>query len=280
MKNGVVATIVNWNSGQMLKEAVESILRDDEVDTVFVVDNASSDKSLRGVREVDDRVQVLENKSNRGFAGAVNQAFDATNSAFVLILNPDIQATPDAIGLLAEVLESNPRVGAVGGFVSEGYHPRPFPTLGSLSWENLGLPRFETSFGRSGAQSVDQVAGAAFMVRRAAFDEVGGFDEQFFPAWYEDVDFCKMISKSGWKICFHPEARFHHDGGYSIETMGLKKFLSAYYKNQIRYARKHLGARSGFSIRVALVFGMVFKMICRPRRAITYWKVIRDVVRG
>ena len=279
MKKGVVATIVNWNSGQMLKGAVESVLKDDEVDNVFVVDNASSDESLKGVREVDNRVQVIENNSNRGFAGAVNQAFDATNSTFVLILNPDVQATPGSIGLLVDVLESNPRVGAVGGFVSEGYHPRPFPTLGSLSWENLGLPRFETSFARSGAQPVDQAAGAAFMVRRAAFDEVGGFDEQFFPAWYEDVDFCKMISKSGWKICFHPEARFRHHGGYSIKTLGLKEFLGAYYKNQIRYARKHLRARSGFSIKIALVVGMFFKTILRPDRAITYWKVIFDVVR-
>ena len=82
MKKGVVAIIINWNSGQMLKGAVESVLKNDEVDKVFVVDNASSDESLKGVREVDDRVQVLENNSNRGFAGAVNQAFDATNSTF------------------------------------------------------------------------------------------------------------------------------------------------------------------------------------------------------
>jgi GT2 family glycosyltransferase len=77
------------------------------------------------------------------------------------------------------------------------------------------------------------------MIRRDAYDEVGGFDEQFYPAWYEDVDFCERVKAKGWDIYFARNAEFLHEGGYSAAAMGAPSFLNSYYGNQVRYARKH-----------------------------------------
>ncbi len=278
MNSVVEAAIVNWNSGPMLRRAVESVVEHGEVENIVVVDNASSDGSLGGVDSIGDQVQVIENVANLGFAGAINQAFKATTSPFVLILNPDIQAMSGAIAALAGALDTRPQAGAIGGFVNQSYPPRPFPTLASLFRENLGLPRSETRVAGEAATAVDQPAGAALMVRRTAYDAVGGFDEQFYPAWYEDVDFCRAISASGWEVYFHPGAKFHHDGGYSLEALGLERFLTSYYDNQLRYARKHLGSKSGLPLKTALALGMLGKMMYRPRLAATYWRVLWEVL--
>ena len=275
--NKVTAAVINWNSGPMLKYAVESLLTD-EVDGVVVVDNASSDGSLQAIQSLRERVRVIENVANLGFAGAINQAFEATTTPFVLIMNPDARATPGAVRALVDLFDDHPKAGIAGGFINDRYLPRPFPTMWSLVRENLGMSPSRSSLSAGDIHLVDQPAGAALMVRREAFDQVGGFDEQFYPAWYEDVDFCRSVSKAGWEIYYHSAAVFQHDGGYSLEALGFERFLSTYYDNQIRYIRKHCGRRACFTIRTALVLGMLIKIIGRPRLARGYWRVLSDAI--
>ena len=201
-----------------------SPLLTDEVDGVVVVDNASSDGSLQAIQSLRERVRVIENVANLGFAGAINQAFEATTTPFVLIMNPDARATPGAVRALVNLFDDHPKAGIAGGFINDRYLPRPFPTMWSLVRENLGMSPSKSSLTDGDIHRVDQPAGAALMVRREAFDQVGGFDEQFYPAWYEDVDFCRSVSKSGWEIYYHSAAIFQHDGGYSLEALGFERF--------------------------------------------------------
>ena len=275
--NDIAAVIVNWNSGPILRSSVESLLEEEGVE-VIVVDNASSDGSMRGLRVLEDRIQIIANAANIGFAGGINRAFRSTSAPLVLILNPDVRALPGVVGKLARVFEEHPRAGAVGGFVNERYMPRKFPTLSSLVRENLGFRRSDLQVSGPDCVRVDQPAGAALMVRRAAFDEVGGFDEQFYPAWYEDVDFCQSLARAGWESYFHPGAAFEHDGGYSLEALGLERFLATYYDNQFRYARKHFSPKSALVLKAALTAGMVPKILARPGRFGSYWRVLREVL--
>src|SRR5262249_32871142 len=117
---------------------------------------------------------------------------------------------------------------------------------------------------------VDQPAAAALMIRRDAYDDVSGFDEQFYPAWYEDVDFCQRLKEKGWEVYFVPMAEFLHEGGYSVQAMGSADFLRAYYCNQLRYARKHFGAVGAAAVRVSIALGMIGRMIGRPAQAAAY----------
>jgi GT2 family glycosyltransferase len=193
----------------------------------------------------------------------------------VLILNPDIRVLPGSLRLLEEFLDRHPRAGAVGGYVNDKYLPKRFPTAGSLVLENVGFrPRRKRLTDRSEPVAVDQPAAAALLVRRQAYEDVGGFDERYYPAWYEDVDFCRRIKAAGWEIYFAPKAEFLHGGGYSAENLGAAAFARAYYSNQLRYARKHLACTAVFAIRASIAAGALGRMITRPRQAFAYGKVL------
>ncbi len=269
------AVIVNWNAGQRLAAAVGSVLETSDAE-VLVVDNASTDGSVDAM-DGAARLRIVRNASNAGFAGGVNRGFAETEAPYVLLVNPDVRARPGAVAALAAVLDGRPRVGAVGGFVNRRYLPRPLPTLGSLARENLGLGRRVRERPR-GLARVEQPAGAALLIRRAAYEAVGGFDERFHPAWYDDVDFSKALAESGWEAWFEPAAQFDHDGGYSAAAMGPARFMSAYYTNQFRYVRKHLGAAGVPVLKAALVAGVVARSVVRPRRAAGYWRGLRQVM--
>ena len=112
------------------------------------------------------------------------------------------------------------------------------------------------------------------MIRRSAYLEVGGFDSRFYPAWYEDVDFCKQLQSGGWRIYFDPTAQFLHEGGYSAKALGTSAFAAAYYRNQLRYVRKHMSKPAEMAIRCSMVAGMVARTVAAPARAGAYWSVL------
>ena len=117
------------------------------------------------------------------------------------------------------------------------------------------------------------------MIRRDAYEETSGFDERFYPAWYEDVDFCHRLKWRGWQVFFLPAAVFGHTGGYSTRTLGEARFLRAYYGNQILYARKHFGRLNAVLVRTSIAAGMVGRMICRPRHAIAYAAALYEALK-
>jgi GT2 family glycosyltransferase len=143
--------------------------------------------------------------------------------------------------------------------------------MSSLIRENLGFPRrVRTRYNEP--YEVEQPA-AAVMVRRSAYLQVGGFDTRFYP-WYEDVDFCKQLKGAGWQVYFDPGARFLHEGGYSAKALGATGFAVAYYRNQLRYARKHMSAAAGIAIRCSIAAGMAARTIAAPANAGAFFTVL------
>src|SRR5215813_9642965 len=131
--------IINWNSGRRLRMCIESLLATTTTAEILVIDNASDDASLESVQGFRHRVDFIQNSVNRGFAAAVNQAFHATTTTYVLILNPDVRAMPGDVQLLEAFLDVQPRVAAVGGYVGDRYLPKALPSIKSLVRESLGL---------------------------------------------------------------------------------------------------------------------------------------------
>lgn len=271
MKSAVV--IVNWNSGRRLTGCLQSLPATPE--PVVVVDNASADDSLQMAKDCGRSASFIENTSNRGFAAAVNQGFAATSASYVLVLNPDIRVIPGSTEILERVLDEHSRAGAVGGYVNEKYLPRPLATPWTVVRENLGIP-----VGTLNAQEVGQTAAAALLVRREAYSAAHGFDERFFPAWYEDVDFCRSLRAKGWDVRFAREAEFVHEGGYSARTLGSSDFAAAYYRNQLRYINKHFGPAAGLAVRLSIVAGMAARLVVRPSRAAASSRVIAGALGG
>ena len=284
--------IINWNSGLMLRDCLQSVFATTTNAEILVIDNASEDISLESVQRFRNRANFVRNSVNRGFAAAVNQAFQATSTSYVLILNPDLRVLPGSVQQLQDFMDAHPRAAAVGGYVGEKYLPRKLPTVRSLMMQNLGMGKrgYKTRgyirgrdpdhicsrgfYTRVPPFLVEQPAAAALLIRRDAYDEAGGFDEQFYPAWYEDVDFCQRLRAKGWDIYFAPEAKFLHEGGYSAGALGPTKFAQAYYRNQVRYARKHFGSLGCAFVRASIAAGMIGRMIARPKQAAAHGKVL------
>ena len=241
MRADLSIIMINWNGGELLRRAIESVIASPpSVEyEIVVVDNNSSDDSLallRGselVRSLSGRgrLRTIENLDNRGFGQANNQAFALTDSPLLFLLNPDTEVTAGSIDRLLATLESDARVGAVG--------PRMLNADGSLqisvwrnppaAWEILLsqlklyalLPRrwrgellLGGHWDHNRERRVPMLSGAAILVRRQVIKEVGGFDEQFH-MYGEDNEWCLRIARGGWKLVFQPAAVILHHGAQS-----------------------------------------------------------------
>lgn len=263
--------VVNWNSGAYLDRLLDSLAPlSHELSRVIVVDNASSDGSVANQR-ADVFYRLLDR--NHGFAGAANLAIEQSCSEFVLLLNPDIQVLPETVRRLYQRMEGQPKTAIVcpllageGGMAQHDFQFRPLPGFWSAFVDALFLdevpkrlrgwlatrgdfvisvrverratgPRDEDGVG------VEQPAAAFWLLRKAAWKEIGGFDESFAPAWFEDVDFCKRLGTRGWNIRCFPDVQAIHRGGLALETLPYSSFIRTYYGNMLRYFRKHHPAR-------------------------------------
>lgn len=266
--------IVTWNSEEVIGACLDACLAVSGAEVV-VVDNASADGTAEVVRGYP-RVRLIANSSNRGFAGGVNDGFAALETPAVLLLNPD--AVPvSGIDLLRDTV-IQPGVGAVAGQLldsqgqpQDGFNVRRFPTPWLLAFEVLGINRlvpgnplnrgYRVAASTAKIDEVDQPAGAFLMVNRNAWAEVGGFDEQFYPVWFEDVDFCLRLRKWGYRVLFHPGASARHLGGHSATRMEWGARQLCWYESLLRYATKHFRPGGRRLVAAAVM------VACSPRAA-------------
>jgi GT2 family glycosyltransferase len=269
------AIVVAHNSGAHIEECLHALCGHAGWDIVLL-DNASSDDTLARVRKFRDRVRIIANDQNRGFCGAVNHCVAVTNSSVVVVLNPDTVAMSGALDRLAAAIE-NSSVGAAGGMLvgrdgkpQLGFIFRQFPTLFAMVGETLLLNRlwptnpwnrryrcFQADYSK--AQVVDQPAGAALAFRREVWQQLGGFDEQFYPVWFEDVDFCRRARNCGWQLFYEPTAVFGHSGGHSVEQLPFPQRQLFWYRNLLRYFRKHHGRGQSLVLQISIAIGMMMR---------------------
>lgn len=270
----ISVVIVNWNSGPFLEKCARSLLRNTHGTQIIVVDNASTDASLRFAQDLQGSIAILRNRKNLGFAAANNIGWQASNGTHILFLNPDIECFPESVDLLKKTLDADSAVWAAGGRLvgpsgrpQTGFNLRPFPTVRSVAAEMVFLDEIWPSNPWSGygtvkyslEADVDQPAAACLMVCREALEVIDGFDEDFRPAWFEDVDLCRRIRNEGGRIRYQPEAQFLHHGGHSLEKLSRQEFLESFHRNQIRYFRKHHGARSAARVRRWIIAGLLLR---------------------
>lgn len=257
--------VVTWNSQEFIRNCLDSIFLSggNFSSEVIVVDNASSDQTTKIVEELYPQVNLIQNKKNLGYAKANNQGIEVATGEHILLLNPDTQVLEDALSLMCEFMEENPKIGALGPKLlnpdkSVQLSCREFPTFSTLVWEFLGLSRlFPKSkvFGKwkmgyfdfDEPREVDQPMGSCLMLRRETLEDVGVFDENFV-MFFNDVDLCYRIKKSGWKIYFYPEAKvIHHKGASTRKAKAKMIWLShlAFYK----FFKKH---KTGLANRLLL----------------------------
>lgn len=257
--------IVNWNTRALLAECLKSL-----VDTltgisyeIWVVDNASSDDSLAMLARDFPAVQVIANRENVGFARANNQAMAQSQGKFMLLFNSDAVAIPGSIAALLQLAQNQAHVGMVGAHLlnTDGSFQASYTSFPTLWQEFLILSglgrmlygRYYPSHGpaeNEGAQGVDYVEGACMLVRREAFEQVGGLDENFF-MYAEEVDWCCSMKKAGWQVWYQPAARIiHHGSGSSNERRTKRE--GDLYQSRVRFFRKHYGNTAAAALKTLM----------------------------
>ena len=242
--------VVSWRSRDLLRACLESLRAHASFCQQIVVDNASGDDTSAMVSRHFSHVRLLSLGENRGYAGGCNRGATVARGETLLFLNPDIRALKGSVSTLAATLAAHEHAAAAGGLLLDPdgspqarYGPRDLPGPARLARGLLmGAPAVAPPSPDRPVRQVAQVAGACLMVRRQIFRRLGGFDEQFHPVFFEDVDLCHRLGKAGHRILHVPAAPFTHQGGGCVRRMTPLDHYAAWFDNLVRYARKHHGS--------------------------------------
>ncbi|MGR8978633.1 MAG: glycosyltransferase family 2 protein [Gammaproteobacteria bacterium] len=261
MLNEVSLIIVNYNSGSYLEACALSALN--QVDELIVVDNASTDQSLAKLQAAfpsEPKIKIVRNRENVGFASACNIGLSHAAGHYFFFLNPDCVLEPDSVRRLLKVLGDYPDAGMAGGLLvnpdgtEQGGGRRAIPTPWRSFVRAFGLQRFADRWPRlffdfhlhkqplpEHPIEVEAISGACMLVRRAAMDDVGQWDEGYF-LHCEDLDFCMTLRNKGWKILFVPAVRILHDKGGCSHSRpifvewhkhrGMMRFYRKFFKHR------------------------------------------------
>jgi N-acetylglucosaminyl-diphospho-decaprenol L-rhamnosyltransferase len=244
----VAAIVVNYNAGTALAPCLASI-EAERVSEIVVVDNASSDGSLALIGSTAAR--VIEAGKNLGFGAGANLGVASSTAPYLLVCNPDLVIQPGAVAALVRRLESAPDLAVAGPMIRDAdgdVYPsgRGFPSLVDaighafvgLFWGGNPWTRRYRHIGSDQhvARAADWVSGSCFLVRRDAFDSVGGFDESFF-MYVEDVDLCWRLRRAGWAAYYEPAAEIVHEQGRSTSQHPYR-MLAAHHRSIWRFARR------------------------------------------
>jgi len=192
---------------------------------VIIVDNASTDATPELCASLGGNAAVIRNDENRGFAVACNQGAAAATSDRIVFLNTDTEPFPNWLPPLISALEDQPDVGAVGmkllfpdrTIQHAGVVLLQLPDDPTLGAQHLPYKVPEDDPLANQARDVSIATAACLMVRREAFDGVGGFDEEYWNG-YEDVDLCLSMREAGWRIYYEPASvLIHHESSSGPE---------------------------------------------------------------
>jgi GT2 family glycosyltransferase len=301
--------VVNWNVKDLLRCCLQSLLGAGQISPHFtleiiVVDNASSDSSVEMVRQEFPQVRLIASEQNLGYAGGNNAGAALAQGRYLFLLNPDTVVQPEALSRLIDYMETHPTVGALGpqllwpdGTIQSSR--RRFPGLGTLFWESTLLGQWFphnrhiqnyhlTSQPANQLQKVDWVVGAAILIRREAWEQVGPIDEAFF-MYFEETDWCRRSAAAGWETHYLPTAQVIHYEGKSSEQVVAARTLR-FQRSKLRYTRKYFGPVWATLLRLFLRLTFAFQWVeesckwllghrrgLRRERIVAYGEVLRGL---
>lgn len=263
----VDAVVVDYHAGDDLARCVASLA--DDVGLVVVVDNATPPTARVSLGDLAARVTVVEPGVNVGFGAGVNRGASVGSAPYVLVANPDLVAHEDAVERMATALDVHPAWAIVGPTILQpdgSTYPsvRRFPSpalaaahaLCSPLWpSNPFTARYRSPRVADPAYGVDWVSGACFLVRRSAFEALGGFDEGYF-MFAEDLDLCFRAHELGFGIGAVPEAVVTHVEGVSRARTPYRMVVE-HHRSALRFQlRSARGIRRLLLPAAAVVLGL------------------------
>lgn len=270
--------IVNWNSKEFLRDCLASIEAQTEGISyeIIVIDSGSFDGCDQMLRECFLQVRFIQSESNVGFARANNMAFGVSVGECILFLNPDTTLVGPAVNVMLQHLKALPDAGAVGcrllnadGSI-QSTCVRAFPTIVNQFFESEILRRWfprsqlwgmRTLFQETeNPREVDAVSGACLMIKRAVFESIGQFSEDYF-MYSEDIDICYKARHARSKTYYVPTAVIVHFGGKSTSKRGVSNFVSVMMlESRWRFFVKTRSLAYGRLFRLSIVFASIARI--------------------
>ena len=244
----IAIVILNWNGRRHLESFLPQVIAySTPLADVVVADNASTDDSLPWLAASHPSVRILPLPKNYGFAKGYNEALKQLDHEFFLLLNSDVEVTPQWLEPMLEWLDSHPQTAACQPKIRMYAHKQSFEYAGAAGgWlDHFGYPFARGrifDFCETDNGQYDDIApifwasGAAMLVRAKAFREVGMFDEFFF-AHQEEIDLCWRLQLAGWNIMAVPQSVVYHVGGGTLPKGNEWKVFLNFRNNLVMLAK-------------------------------------------
>lgn len=235
----VTAVVVSHNHEALLQACIEALRASKGVDPeIIVVDNGSHDGSVRVALEAG--ATVLRAGCNRGFAAAFNLGWRTGRGEIVVSVNPDVVVDPDALEELVQACVENGEAAVAGALLWNDDGTQVIHAGGEVlancctTHLGRGAPTVPAEI-----RSVDYVTGALMAIKRPVLEALGGLDERYWPAYYEETDFCARARTRGWRVLYWPWATARHRESISLGSQSLA-FFRAYHTGRLRYVSAHV----------------------------------------
>ena len=234
MNNEVAVVILNWNGKKFLEQFLPGVINNSKGQAeIIIADNASTDDSVSFLKTNFPDIRIIKNKINGGFARGYNDALAQIDAKYFVLLNSDIEVTPNWIQPVINLMESDKQIAACQPKLMSFYNREKFEYAGAAGGfiDKYGYPfcrgrLFQTMEGDGGQYDDDAeifwATGACLFVRSEIYKELGGLDERFF-AHMEEIDFCWRAKNQGYKIMYCPDSTVYHVGGGTLPKKSWKK---------------------------------------------------------
>lgn len=262
MQKKIAIIVSNYNCQRYLKECFESLLHQTYRDfEIYLLDNASTDDSIKFTSEHFPSVKILAMDKNYGFAEGYNKAIEQVDSEYIAIVNGDTKAEPDWLKNLIRVFNENNDAAIAGSKIYFLDNPGIINSAGKkLTYSGIG---FDIGFGLKDSEKfnkkkyVGAICGASMLIKKDIFQNLGGFDKDYF-LLCEDTDLCWRVWLNGYKVIYDPSSVIYHKFGESIgkRETSLRIFYSQ--RNAIISLLKNLGLlRLIISLNITLAYTLI-----------------------
>ena len=279
-ENRIGIVTVSFHSGDAIRSLIESIPAATSWETdIVVVDNVPDGDAALARAVTGTTARTIGRPDNPGYGGGVNSGVASLSSDidFFLVVNPDVILDPHALDELVRVIQSDPTIGSVGPLLrdlSGAAYPsaRAIPSLrvgighallGDLVPSNPWTRKYHAATNVVNQRDAGWLSGACVVVRRAAFDAVGGFDDNFF-MYFEDVDLGYRLGRGGWRNVFVPTATAQHEGGHSTRDHSAQMIVAHHDSARLWVRKRYSGAR-WWAVRVAVTMGLRLRQWVKTR---------------
>lgn len=246
--NQIAVVILNYNGQKHLADFLPSVIQYSSDATIYVADNASTDSSLELLKSEFPSVKIIELKENHGFAQGYNEALEFVDAEYYVLLNSDVEVTPNWIEPVIELMNNDRTIAACQPKIKAFHQKSHFEYAGAAGGfiDHLGYPFCRGRIFQEIEQDLKQyddnhevfwATGACMFIRAEVFHQVGGFDGDFF-AHMEEIDLCWRIHHAGYKVYACGSSEVYHVGGGTLHKsnpyktfLNFRNGLAMLYKN-------------------------------------------------